>query len=77
MRCHKKSNGTAAEIYEKLSRSTIGILLISLNLISYVTGVRPLIISSSGIYVAGMVDALLIVAFIVAFVFYFLSKIEK
>lgn len=77
MKRDRKRNGTPAEIYGKLSRSTAWILLTFLSFVSYLAEVRPFINSSFGIYPAGVLDGLLIAALIVAIVFYSLSKTTK
>lgn len=77
MKRGRKRYGTPADIYGKLSRSTVWISFTFLSLISYIAEVRPLVSSSLGNYATGLLDGVLVTSLIVAIIFYFLSRIAK
>jgi hypothetical protein len=77
MRHLRKRKRTLAELYGKLSRSTVWITFTFLSLMSYVAEVRPFINSSFGIYAGGFLDGVLITVLAVVIIFYSLSRITK
>jgi hypothetical protein len=77
MRHTRKLHGRLAELYGRLSRSTVWISFTFLSLMSYVAEVRPFISSFFGIYAVGFLDGILVSALTVATIFYFLSRITK
>jgi hypothetical protein len=66
-----------SELYGKLSRATLWVLVTFITLISYVAGVRPFINSSFGIYPLGLLDGILITILVAATFFYLWSKLSS
>lgn len=64
-----------SELYGRLSHSTLWISVMFLTLVSYFAETRPLISSSSGSYLVGFLDGILMTIFAVTAVFYLWSKI--
>lgn len=71
------SKPVSSELYGKVSHSTLWVLVMFLTLISYLAETRPLIISSFGIYLVGLLDGTLMTISAASAIFYLRSKIDK
>jgi len=66
----------SSELYGKISRSMLWVLVMSFTLISYFAETRSFISSSSGVYLVGLLDGTLITISAVSAIFFLRSKID-